>query len=149
MKKIDKKLLFILALSFFLVACTNNKNQLEIFSLPISNEDVAIKNLNIVSSRDQIYFENNYFFSVQDQNIKNISFDIFDKDDEFIYSVVQGVDLSVDNENEQEENTGVLIDTSNFRDGDAIKIIVNYIYADETEKSFTENIQLKKIVNSP
>lgn len=128
----------------FLVACTNNKNQLQIFSVPLSNEDVAIKNFNIISSKDQIYLENNYFLNFQDENIKNISFDIFDKEDKFIYSFVQGVDLSREIEYEQEEKTGVIINTDDFRDGDDIKVIVKYIYVDGTEKTFMKKIQLKK-----
>ena len=80
----------------------------------------------------------------QDENIKNISFDIFDKEDKFIYSFVQGVDLSREIEYEQEEKTGVIINTDDFRDGDDIKVIVKYIYVDGTEKTFMKKIQLKK-----
>ena len=114
MRKLAKKILFSLIFPLFLVACTNNKNQLEIFSVPLSNEDVAIKNFNIISSNDQIYLENNYFLNFQDENIKNISFDIFDKEDKFIYSFVHGVDLSRKIEYEQEEKTGVIISTDDF-----------------------------------
>lgn len=144
MRKLAKKILFFLVFPLFLVACTNNKNQLQIFSVPLSNEDVAIKNFNIISSKDQIYLENNYFLNFQDENIKNISFDIFDKEDKFIYSFVQGVDLSREIEYEQEEKTGVIINTDDFRDGDDIKVIVKYIYVDGTEKTFMKKIQLKK-----
>ena len=73
-----------------------------------------LKNFNIISSNDQIYLENNYFLNFQDENIKNISFDIFDKEDKFIYSFVHGVDLSRKIEYEQEEKTGVIISTDDF-----------------------------------
>lgn len=144
MKKIARNILFFLIFPLFLVACTKDKNQLEIFSVPLSNEDVAIKNFNIISSNDQIYLENHYFLDFQDENIKNISFDIFDKEDKFIYSFVHGVDLSKKPAYEPEEKTGVIINTNHFRDGDNIKVVVKYIYVDETEKTFTKKIQLKK-----
>ncbi len=137
------KCLLISLFSLFLIACGKNNAELQVFSFPLSNGEVSIKNFVIVSSKDQIYIEDNYYFSFQDETITDIGINIFDKNDTFIYSFAEGVDF-LQNTNEIKENKGYIIDSRNFREGDTIKVVITYFLSDDTEKTFTKEITLEK-----
>lgn len=137
-----KKGVFMLTVLLFLASCTQKKEQLEVFSIPISNGEVSVENFNIISTKGQIYIEDNYYLKFQDENIKSINFGIYDKESKLIYSFAQNVDFFRDTD-KIEENTGFIIDSSHFRTGDEIKIEVNYTYSDGTKKSFTSNEKLE------
>ncbi len=136
-------LILILMLSLFIVACSRDNRQLQVFSIPLSNGEVSIKNFNIISSEKQIYIEDNYYLLFQDENIKHINIFIYDNDDQLVYSFVQNVEFSKIND-KIVENTGFVIDSTKFRNGNEIKIEVKYIYSDETEKSFISKIKLEQ-----
>lgn len=134
--------LFVLLFSLFLVACGKSNDELQVFSFPLSNGEVSVKNFTIISSKDQIYIEDNYYFSFQDEMITDIGIDIFDNNHNFVYSFAEGVDFSRNN-NTIKEHTGYVIDTHNFREGDKITLNINYFLSDGTEKSFTKDITLE------
>lgn len=141
--KIKQTIVSLLLLSsFFLSSCSNNTKDLQVFSFPISNGDVSIRNLTIISSQNQIYIEDNFYFSFQDEAITDIGFDIIDKKNHSVYSYTQGVDF-LRPQNEIKENKGFIIDSPYFREGDPIKIAVTYFLSNEIEKSFTKNIELE------
>lgn len=141
--KIKQAIVSLLLLSsFFLSSCRNTTTDLQVFSFPISNGEVSVKNLTIVSSQNQIYIEDNFYFSFQDEAITNIGFDFIDKNNNSVYSSTQGVHFLMP-QNEIKENKGFIIDTPYFREGDPIKINVTYFLSNEIEKSFTKNIELE------
>ncbi|MGB3160581.1 MAG: hypothetical protein WBA84_04965 [Carnobacterium sp.] len=85
--KIKQAIVSLLLLSsFFLSSCRNTTTDLQVFSFPISNGEVSVKNLTIVSSQNQIYIEDNFYFSFQDEAITNIGFDFIDKNNNSVYS---------------------------------------------------------------
>lgn len=146
MKFKNNKLILVLVLSLFVVACGKKREELQVFSIPISNGEVSVKNFNIVSTKNQIYIDSNYYLTFQDENINNINFNIYDKNDKFIHSIGQNVDFSrIDDK--IKGGTGSVINSSNFRTGDEIKIEVTYMFKDETEKSFTINRILEENKN--